>query len=80
MANRNRDGLTFLKGQVSVDASSGIEVLEGTVVEFETAGDATITYADDSTDTYTIPNAGTRVALDTGVVKTITFDGNISWS
>jgi hypothetical protein len=80
MAKIERDGLTFVQGQVSVDATSGINVSSGSIVEFETAGDATLTYIDDSTATYTVPNAGTRIGLLYSDVKLITFAGNISWS
>ena len=75
-----RDGLTFIKGQVKVDATLGINVEGMDIVEFETSGTATITYTDLSTDTYNIPNAGTRVGLTGSNVKTITFIGNISYS
>lgn len=75
-----RDGLTFIKGQVSVDATAGINVEGMDMVEFQIAGSATITYTDLSTNTYVVPNAGTRVGLTGSNVKTITFAGNISYS
>jgi len=77
----NRDGLTLLQGQVSVDATAGISVGDMDMIEFETVGDATIAYGAGGTpDTYTVPNAGTRVSLKGSDVVTITFAGNISWS
>ena len=76
-----RDGLTFLQGQVSVDATLGIDVSDMDMVEFETTGTATISYtAGGADDTYIIPNAGTRVGLKGSGVSTITFIGNISYS
>lgn len=76
-----RDGLTFLQGQVGIDATSGINVENMEVVEFETSGTATISYtAGGSDDTYSVPNAGTRVGLKGSGVATITFAGNISFS
>ena len=68
-----RDGLTFIKGQVSVDATSGIDVTGMDMVEFEATGTVTVTYSDTTTDTYTVPNAGTRVGLTGSNVTTITF-------
>ena len=77
----DRDGLTFLQGQVSVDATGGINVSNMNVVEFESLGDVTVGYGAGGTpDTYSIPNAGTRVGLKGSDVVTITFAGNISWS
>jgi len=78
MVRSDLDGLTLLKGQVSIDATSGVTVKDGHIIEFESTGDATVTYEDDTTDVYTIPNAGTRVSLVN--IKTVTFAGNISWS
>ena len=75
-----REGLTLIKGQVSVDATAGVDVTNATIVEFEIAGDATVTYTDTTTDVYTIPNAGTRVGLTGSNITTITFAGNISYS
>ena len=80
MKTNSRDGLTFQEGQVSVDATSGINVTGATIVEFEIQGDATLTYQNDNTKVYTVPNAGTRVGLEGSDVKTITFAGNISYS
>ena len=77
----DRDGLTFLQGQVGVDATAGIVVTDMNVVEFDSAGTATIAYLVGGTnDTYVISNAGTRVGLKGSGVSTITFAGNISFS
>lgn len=77
------DGLTLIKGQVSVDASAGVDVTDAHIIEFEVVGDATITYKDTTTDVYTVPNPGTRVSINrhgTEQVTTVTFIGNISIS
>ena len=79
----NIDGLTLLEGQVSVDATGGIDVTGSHIIEFEVADDATITYLDESTDTYTVPNPGTRISNaynGSNPIVLVTFAGNISFS
>ena len=84
MATRSDlDGLTLLKGQMTVDATGGQNVTGAHIIEFETTGVATLTFKDTTTDTYTVPNAGTRISNvfngDNPIVA-VTFAGNISWS
>jgi len=84
MATRSGlDGLTLLKGQVSIDATTGVSVVGAHIIEFETTGDATITYADTTEDVYTVPNNGTRISNvynGSNPITSVTFAGNISWS